>query len=291
MFVRSNRAWAFSVVLGLLVACGGKTPLTSSVTPTPVAVSTATPAPTPSPSPFPGVAGCGLPPVTIGARACVMESGGGVFLTQVDDTVDEVTAGHPELFASDGALVDFGRFRVYMIAGLEARGLCAVVDGEEIAIKNDNNFSEQWHVELSNRRLRKGINSYRATCRLANFPISPTAMPQRGDCSLPSSFSYACERLPTSQFLTMVDAAQDAVIAARPDLTDGKTVAQAHWNEYYNEIISRLRAQGVCAIFDGEELAVKSSNDFNEQFHLILSSTTLFRGFPSYRGTCEPAAY
>jgi hypothetical protein len=273
------------------LACGGKSPASSSGTPTPVAVNTATPIPTPSPSPFPGVGGCGLP--ASGPGVC-HERGAedvGVFQAQVDETTLEVVAQHPEYFASDGAITHYGAFRVAMIAGLEARGLCAVIDGEEIAIKNDNGFSEQWKVELSNGRLRIGKFAYRAVCRPANFPIDPTPLPQRGDCSLPSSFSYACSRLPESLFLNDVEKAMDAVIAERPDLTDGQTVAMEHWEAFYQATIDKLRAKGFCAIFDGEELAVKADNERSEQFHPILSSTTLRRGFGNYRATCEPAAY
>jgi hypothetical protein len=236
------------------------------------------------------MAGCSLPPS--GPGQCQERTGNnGTFQKEVDETVLEVKAAHPEYFASDGALKDFGRFRVGMIEGLEARGLCAVVDAEEIAIKNSNDFSEQWKVELSNGRLRTGPFAYRATCHPANFPVDPTPLPPRTDCSLPSSREYACSRLDTPVFLDLVEGAEDAVIAAHPELTDGQTVAQENWKPFYQAVIDDLRAKGYCAIFDGEELAVKNSDEFNEQYHPILSSTTLRRGIGSYRSTCAPAAF
>jgi hypothetical protein len=292
MAVRSRSVVSVLMLVGCgwVVACGGSSPASNSGTPTPVAVNTATPVPTPTPSPFPGEAGCNLPPS--GPGLCQERTGNnGVFVEQVDDTVLAVQAAHPDYFHSDGTLMDFGRFRVAVIAGLEARGLCAVVDGEEIAIKNDNSFSEQWHVEQSNGRLRIGPFAYRATCHPANFPVNPTAIPPRTDCSLPSSFAYACSRLDTPQFLDLVEATEDAVIAAHPELTDGQTVAQENWKPFYQAMIDDLRGKGYCAIFDGEELAIKNTNDFNEQYHPVLSSTTLRRGPGQYRSTCSPAAF
>jgi hypothetical protein len=292
-----HRVRVFGSVLlaGGLFACGGEKPLSNEATPTAAPVRTETPAPTPSP--FPGVGGCNLPPVDSPARTCSRESGGGVFLEQVDATVEEVRARHPEYFNSDGLLVDYGRFRMAMIAGLEARGLCAVIDQDassldEIAVKNDNGFSEQWKVELSSRRLRTGGEAYRSTCRPANFPINPTPLPQRGDCALPSSRAWAgCTRLEDSRFVDAVEKAHDLAIKTRSDLTDGQTVPREKWNDYYDEMLKHLRDMGYCAIFDGEEIAVKNDNLGSEQFHVIFSSGKLRRGFDQYRATCNPAAF
>lgn len=295
---RSSASLAI-VVSGVLslVACGGARPLETEASPTPVAASTSTPAPAPSPSPFPGVGGCNLPPVTTPAGRCSREPGGGVFLDQVNATVWDVQAQHPEYFDRDGLIVDYGHFRMAMIAGLESRGLCAVIDQDassldEIAIKNDNNFSEQWKVELSTRRIRTGGEAYRATCRGANFPINPTPVPKRGQCALPPSYAWAgCTRLDQSSYLSAVETAHDRAIAARPDLTDGVTVRRESWNAYYDELVKQLLAMGYCAIFDGEEIVVKQSNEGSEQFHVILSSGQIRRGFEQYRATCNPAAF
>jgi hypothetical protein len=292
MSVRSLSVVGFALLLGgLALACGGKSPASNSGTPTPVGVDTATPIPTPSPSPFPGISGCNLP--ASGPGVCRERTGNdGHFQNEVDSTVLEVKAAHPEYFNSAGALRDFGRFRVAMISGLEARGLCAVVDGEEIAIKNTNDYSEQWKVELSNGTLRIGPLAYRATCRPANFPADLTPIPRRGDCpNMDSTREYACSKLDESKFLPVVEKVYDRIIAEHPEITDGFTVSKDNWKAFYDTAIEYLRADGYCAIFDGEELAVKNSTEFSEQFHPVLSSTALRRGYGHYRGTCAPAAF
>src|SRR5689334_5622782 len=98
MSVRSWSVVGLVLLLGLAVwACGGKSPAGNSPTPTPVAVDTATPPPTASPSPFPGEAGCNLPPS--GPGLCKERTGNdGHFGDQVDATVLEVKAAHPEYF-------------------------------------------------------------------------------------------------------------------------------------------------------------------------------------------------
>ena len=36
--------------------------------------------------------------------------------------------------------------------------------------------------------------------------------------------------------------------------------------------------QGICSYYDGEELAVKNTNDFNEQYDILLASGHMRRG-------------
>jgi hypothetical protein len=52
---------------------------------------------------------------------------------------------------------------------LNERGLCATYDGEEIAVKRSNSFSDQYDIHLSTGHVRRGPGSYRATCRPAWF--------------------------------------------------------------------------------------------------------------------------
>jgi hypothetical protein len=46
---------------------------------------------------------------------------------------------------------------------------------------------------------------------------------------------------------------------------------------------------GYCAFYDGEEMAVKNTNKFNDQYDISTSSGYIRRGDGSYRSTCWPA--
>ena len=45
---------------------------------------------------------------------------------------------------------------------------------------------------------------------------------------------------------------------------------------------------GLCAYYDGEELGVKNSNSFNDQFDILVSSGHIRRGAGSYRAHLPP---
>jgi hypothetical protein len=44
-------------------------------------------------------------------------------------------------------------------------------------------------------------------------------------------------------------------------------------------------------IFDGEEVAVKNTNDFSDQYDIITSNDFVRWGDGAYAATCEPAAF
>jgi hypothetical protein len=54
-------------------------------------------------------------------------------------------------------------------------------------------------------------------------------------------------------------------------------------------VTDEVRRLGYCATNDGEELAVKNSNSFNDQYDIINSEGFVRRGAGSYRSTCYPA--
>jgi hypothetical protein len=58
---------------------------------------------------------------------------------------------------------------------------------------------------------------------------------------------------------------------------------------YWNAVTNEIRRLGYCATNDGEELAVKNSNSFNDQYDIINSEGFVRRGTGSYRSTCYPA--
>ncbi len=291
MFVRLQ--W-MSIVLfvaasSILTTCGGDPPTKPGEDGTPVPTDTPTPEPTPSPSPLPGMS-CGAPAVD-GVTRCSLapEPGGGVYHPNVQKAIDDLLVARPDLF--DGVFVkDVGAYHTGVVRNLEVQGLCAIWDGEEVAVKMENSFSENYHVDTSSRRIRRTFDSYRATCRPAWFPVNPAPLPPRGDCDLPSSRDMGCDRLENPQFVDYMDLVAAEIARDRPDLVNGDLLIGT-WNDYHDEYVTRLRAKGFCAIFDGHDVAVKKTNEFNEQYLVTFSSKRLRRGYDSYRATCTPATF
>jgi hypothetical protein len=53
--------------------------------------------------------------------------------------------------------------------------------------------------------------------------------------------------------------------------------------------VERSRKQGLQA--GREEIGVKNSNDYSEQYDILLASGHMRRGLGSYRGVCRPAIF
>ena len=96
-----------------------------------------------------------------------------------------------------------------------------------------------------------------------------------------------CPRLEEPIFQEDVDTAIARVAQKRPDLVSGDRVT--HANAYYAAVVEELHVLGYCALFDGEEIAVKDTNSYNEQYHVLTSSGVVRRSPGSYRATCSPA--
>jgi hypothetical protein len=58
---------------------------------------------------------------------------------------------------------------------------------------------------------------------------------------------------------------------------------------YWEAVTNEMRRMGYCAVHDGEELAVKNTNAFNDQYDIISGEGYIRRGAGSYRSTCYPA--
>jgi len=81
----------------------------------------------------------------------------------------------PDLVTPDGShVLNSAGYHVAVVNGLIARGFCAFFDGEEIAAKRENAFSEQWDIESAGGR---SIRLYTATCRPAWDAIPPAGSP------------------------------------------------------------------------------------------------------------------
>jgi hypothetical protein len=147
----------------------------ASPTPTPKPSPTPSdPAPTPTP-PAPPVGGsCSLPPSNSPDAPCV--PGSNSFLADVDKAITQVTQQQPGIFDFDDKKCDNcyyvknpGKFTTGVIANLNAMGLCAYYDGEELAVKNTNAFNDQYDILVASGHIRRGSGSYRVTCHPSWF--------------------------------------------------------------------------------------------------------------------------
>ena len=149
--------------------------LTTAPTPAPTATPAPQPMPTPTPeAPPPGGGSCGLPPSNNPNAPCSMQSTS--FLAQVDKAITQVTQQQPNIFDVNNKVCENcyyvknpGKFTSAVIANLNAVGLCAHYDGEELAVKNSNSFNEQFDILLASGHVRRGAGSYRATCQPSWF--------------------------------------------------------------------------------------------------------------------------
>ena len=149
------------------------TPEAPGGSPFPAPAPAATPTPEPAPPPPTSGGGCGLPSQSP-QYSC--QRTGGAFLDDVMTALKRVINKRPNLFDKNDYTCDIC-FRIKnhdaytdaVVAEVEKMGYCAFYDGEELAIKNSNDFSEQYDISTSSGYVRQGEGSYRATCWPAWF--------------------------------------------------------------------------------------------------------------------------
>jgi hypothetical protein len=276
----------------VLAVCGdGDRNPSAPATPAP----TATPAPQPTPTPVAARTNCeriGLGPGA--GHGCPRRTAN--FQKEVDAAIAKFRAEHPELFEGRNVL-SVGQYLVGVIENLEAVGLCAGYDGEELQVKNSNDFNDQYHILTSAFQFRDGFGSYRATCYPAAFPVDTPPPPQVPGCSLPGSREIGCGRERPS-FLPQVDAAIQKVADEMPGVIDKADVKGGNnWyrvhdvDAYVDAVVRNLNAVGLCARWDGLEMAVKNANRVSDQYDILAGDGYTRRGEGSYRVTCYPAAF
>ena len=132
-----------------------------------------------------------------------------------------------------------------------------------------------------------------------NPPGNPTPPPSSGggSCAIPpGTWNENCS-MQSQTFLNRVEAAIDEVIATHPQYFNksrtrggcGNCYQVVDPTGYVNRVAQAITKNGVCGFYDGEELAVKSSNQFNDQYDILTSDNFIRRQGGSYRSTCRPA--
>jgi hypothetical protein len=225
---------------------------------------------------------------------------------EVDRSIDEIIHEQPAIFnlneqvgAGGYRVKSTGQFLVAMIDKMDKKNLCAAFDGEELQVKSNNSFNDQYHLITSNGYLRRGESSYRATCYPATFPFAQPLPGQVAGCSLPPSREITCGREEEDiKFLNVIDAAIEKVGQTHPEVFDKNNIqAGTNWwkivdhDRYITYMIDALRPSGLCAFFDGEELQVKNSNKSAELYDITTANNYVRRGEGSYRSTCYPASF
>jgi len=124
-------------------------------------------------------------------------------------------------------------------------------------------------------------------------PPAPTPPPPVGFvCPLPPSSNPAdyCPKLP-GKLNAYVNAAIDQVLIKKPELFNfndmlGGNPKVLDRQKYHEAVKLELEAQGVCTKIEVEEMAIKITNDYNEQWNIWSSSGYVMRKIVT---TCIPA--
>ena len=128
-------------------------------------------------------------------------------------------------------------------------------------------------------------------------PISepPPATSEPAGCGLPPSGPF--QHCPFEQplFAEKVNEAIGLVQHLHPELFDfndwlgGMSYRVIDRERYHAEVVRQLEHLGFCALWDGEEVGLKNTNAFNEQYQVMTSMGYVRWGGGAYRSTCYPA--
>ena len=122
----------------------------------------------------------------------------------------------------------------------------------------------------------------------------PTPTPGAAACTLGKGTASASCARHDGRFVSDVDAAVDLVLrddAVLFDLGDPNNPRVRDVGGYHAAVVRNLQAAGFCAHYDGAEVQVKNTNDFSEQYDVLLSDGSVRRGTGAYRLTCQPASF
>ena len=135
----------------------------------------------------------------------------------------------------------------------------------------------------------------------APVPSTPAPEPTPiGDPPLSASCALLGMGVPDDQatctdgpanFLDEVNDAISAVRGAHPEYLAANNFNVTNVGAYYVEVIRTLDRMGLCAAFDGEELGVKLTDDYNDQYDILSAKDEVRTGPNIYIGTCSPAIF
>jgi hypothetical protein len=121
-------------------------------------------------------------------------------------------------------------------------------------------------------------------------PAPAPAPPSGGSCSLPPGNGPGVNcPVEGPSFQSELESAIDQLMFQRPDIFSGggSSPLVVKHSDYMNGVVANLRARGLCAIVDSDdEIAVKNTNAFNDQYDILLSTGHVRR---AYTATCRPA--
>ena len=127
---------------------------------------------------------------------------------------------------------------------------------------------------------------------------APSTTPAAFRCPLPNMprLDIQCPR-PAPVLTQQVDAAIARTVAEHPELFNlnddkgGGSYLVLDRARYHNEVVNNLHAVNICAIVELEEIAVKTSNAFNEQYNIWISDGHIRKGPGAHITTCFPATF
>jgi len=128
-------------------------------------------------------------------------------------------------------------------------------------------------------------------------PPPPPAPPGSSSCNLPpgTGSGNGCPRQSPS-FLPEVESALTQLVQEEPSVFDlnqtqgcGTCYKVVNVQRYITRMPQLMEQRGLCSMYDGEELAVKDSNSFNDQYDILTAAMFIRRDQGSYRSTCYPA--
>jgi len=272
-----------------MTVCGGKDSGSPSQ---PVPVPSPTPTPIAAPTPGPPVsASCARLPPAADKYTCRTEHAS--FSDELDEAIDTVKHEHPEAFDGDH-VKNVGLYIVEVIKEFDRMGICADFDGEELGVARNHNFNDQYDILTARGQIRR---YFVGSCYPSVVPVGRKLRGVPGGCNLPASREISCGD-PAPSYDGEVASAIDEVLKTKPELFDFNDIApRTDWpavkdlHAYYQALIDILVAKGYCGRFDGEEIAVKKTNDFSEQYDVNYKDKYVRTGRGSYRGACYPAAF
>jgi hypothetical protein len=133
---------------------------------------------------------------------------------------------------------------------------------------------------------------------------TPTPTPTATPTPVATSCRYgmgtvdtSCARIINPTFIDDVDAAINLLGQQRPELFNfNDSAGEGAWrvldaDAYFAGVIANLQAKDYCAGFDLQNVQVKNSNTFSEDYDILLSDGHVRRGASIYRQTCSPANF